>query len=181
MKYYVYAACYVACFISLVCCFTSDAVADDCHFAEYELGDAPAPQRIKATVRQPAIIYYELVGMLPINMIVTYEYVEFMDYYRWIAEGEYDKLIERMEIYLSNRSPCYLVWRNVDYMVRYQFMLASAYELKGEWKKALCLYALVYGEKSTDFEWAKIRILFGSGHKHEAFERACKEIGRAHV
>ena len=55
--------------------------------------------------------------------------------------------------------------------------LGVAYELNGNWKEAVDVYTIVYGEGSSEFLWVKIRILYAVDRKLEAFKLICDAIG----
>lgn len=100
--------------------------------------------------------------------------------FRALAAGKYDEAIQTAINGLNENAP----W-NEDVGERassgrayymYLNILAVAYELNGDWTKALNAYASLHGEKSEEFLWAQARIFYATGNKQSAFKAICDAI-----
>ena len=96
-----------------------------------------------------------------------------------IAAGRYSKVIEEVQEEIESLSP---FWKkdSAAQISRYLQVLATAYELNGNWKEALDTWALLYGTTSDEYYWALIRILYGSGDKEFAYVLACDMVASLH-
>ena len=103
---------------------------------------------------------------------------ELRNTYSLIAKGDYQTAIEELKNLLSEFGPIGEFSRLSA--LNYSEALATlgvAYELNGNWKEAVDVYAIIYGEGSSEFLWTKIRILYAVDRKMEAFELLCDAIG----
>ena len=96
-----------------------------------------------------------------------------------IAAGRYSKVIEEVQIEIESLSP---FWKKDSALLisRYLRILATAYELNGNWKEALDTWALLYGTVSDEYYWTLIRILYASGDKEYAYSLVCDMVASLH-
>ena len=183
-----------ACLIGLLLVFlATSAGASDSRCFKCEIGNEPVPKRktvsdvkdfsptifstfFLETSPVPALGMLSHIspdlGMLPHISPSVEQQRQIL--YRRLAEGNYDDAIRDAREYIDSLLPVLDDWKNCALFSKLQWTLATAYELKGEWEKALGRYAIVYGENSNDFLWAKIRILYASGNKLDAFYFVCR-------
>ncbi len=185
MKNYIYVVYLTICLLgtSLV----SDAVAFEPYFTDYKFDNAPAPTRITESTppRSPAIsgsFYSEMSSSYPLRdpsptMTQIPDSVQVEKYgkiYQQLAKGEYDGAVKDLKTYVDELIPYWDDWEKCALVSKLQRILANAYELNGEWNNALGLYAIVCGDRSKEFEWAKIRVLYANGRNKEVYLRVMK-------
>lgn len=85
-----------------------------------------------------------------------------------LAAGRYQKVIKDVQKEIKSLSPFWEKGTSTQ-LSRYLQILATAYELNGNWQEALDTWALVYGDVCDEYNWAFIRILYASDNKELAF------------
>ena len=94
---------------------------------------------------------------------------------RYLSDGEYEKVVKIARAEIDDQFPWWKT-RNAVQFLRYEHVLAIAHELNGDWTDALDAYAVIYGDHSEEFDWSNIRILYATGQRYQAFQRACRRI-----
>jgi len=136
------------------------------------LDGIPAPKR--ATAEKP----YWCAMDEHLTQMAAISDVYFMALFQenvYLQVGQYDKAIEAACAGLAKTLP--LREKSDGGGSReYLYLLAVAYELKGEWEKALDAYDTLYGARSQDALWARARVLYATEHKELAFFTASRAL-----
>lgn len=147
---------------------------DPTRYQDYRTEGIPAPKRL--TTDGP--------GILPLNdKFIASVHSSFpaggdvASLQDAISRGDYETAIRGAIKGMEKNAP----WRvnqenSIDYGSRYYefaLVLANAYELNGDWRQALNVYASLYGDCGEEFTWAKTRILHATGDKQTAFKLIC--------
>lgn len=93
-----------------------------------------------------------------------------------LTSGDYDAVIEKAQSVIkrnaawwedpdleNHRDPGNFSECNPYSLAEYERVLAIAYELKGDWKKAYFAYAMTCGRESEAYRWAAIRMGYAKG------------------
>lgn len=142
-----------------------------------DLDGIPAPKRATAEKPNWCAMDEHLTQMAATSDIY---FMQLMQENAYLQVGRYDKAIEMARAGLEKTSPLRFE-KTKDGMPSslfpaYLYLLAVAYELKGEWQKALDAYDALYGARSQDAFWARARILYATEHKELAFLMASRAL-----
>ena len=145
-----------------------------------------APERIKITepVAEP-VVDPNYVGLAdnvpdlavmrrsyPVRTSFAYPDGANFEALRKIRAGEYDSAIRELQETLNAFTPWWeeRVWHDEQYPATIpaisvpinMYLLATAYELNGDWGDMLNANAVIYGGKSEEYSWARIRATYAS-------------------
>ena len=142
--------------------------------------NAPPVSHLTFEGRFTPAIMSECMHVLRARHSFPYEYEshDLPNIYSLIAKGDYPTAIEELKKLLSELGPIgeFSGYSALEYSEALA-TLGVAYELNGNWKEAVDVYTIVYGEGSSEFLWVKIRILYAVDRKLEAFKLICDAIG----